>query len=106
MTSHCPRLTRILFGWAAIALAGSISGCIEAVPQDVVEAVDHIDQELVELRAGEFLPADYTQFSHQWMALRARAQADEDLIRWPWDLKSKQKADRMLQQGDRIEYLP
>jgi hypothetical protein len=86
-----------------MALVGSISGCIEAVPQDVVEAVDHIDQELVELRAGEFLPTDYTQFSHQWMALRARAQADEDLIRWPWEPNELDVALRQLQaEGSRI----
>ena len=103
MTSHCPRLTRILFGWGAMALAGSISGCIEAVPQDVVEAVDHINQDLVELRAEEFLPTDYAQFSHQWMALKARAQADEDLIRWPWEPNELDVALRQLQaEGSRI----
>jgi hypothetical protein len=86
-----------------MALVGSISGCIEAVPQDVVEAVNQIDQELVELRAGEFLPTDYTQFSHQWMALRARAQADEDLIRWPWEPNELDVALRQLQaEGSRI----
>ena len=93
----------IFFGWGAMALAGSISGCVEAVPQDVVEAVDHIDRDLVELRAGEFLPTDYTQFSHQWMALKARAQADEDLIRWPWEPNELEVALRQLQaEGSRI----
>jgi hypothetical protein len=80
-----------------MSLAGSISGCVEAVPQDVVEAVDHIDRDLVELRAGEFLPTDYTQFSQQWMALKARAQADEDLIRWPWEPNELEVALRQLQ---------
>ena len=80
-----------------MSLAGSISGCIEAVPQDVVEAVDHIDRDLVELRAGEFLPTDYTQFSQQWMALKARAQSDEDLIRWPWEPNELEVALRQLQ---------
>ena len=103
MTSQCPRLTRILFGWGAMALVGSISGCVEAVPSDVVEAVDHIDQDLVELRAGELFPTDYTQFSHQWMALKARAQADEDLIRWPWEPNELEVALRQLQaEGARI----
>ena len=103
MTSQCPRLTRILLGWGAMALVGSISGCVEAVPADVVEAVAHIDQDLVELRAGEFFPTDYTQFSHQWMVLKARAQADEDLIRWPWEPNELEVALRQLQaEGDRI----
>lgn len=103
MISQCPRLTRILLGWGAMALVGSISGCVEAVPADVVEAVAHIDQDLVELRAGEFSPTDYTQFSHQWMVLKARAQADEDLIRWPWEPNELEVALRQLQaEGDRI----
>ena len=80
-----------------MSLAGSISGCVEAVPQDVVEAVDHIDRDLVELRAGEFLPTDYTQFSQQLMTLKARAQADEDLIRWPWEANELEVALRQLQ---------
>lgn len=103
MTSQCPQLTRILLGWGAMALVGSISGCVEAVPADVVEAVAHIDQDLVELRAGEFFPTDYTQFSHQWVVLKARAQADEDLIRWPWEPSELEVALRQLQaEGDRI----
>lgn len=103
MTSQCPRLTRILLGWGAMALVGSISGCVEAVPADVVEAVAHIDQDLVELRAGEFFPTDYTQFSHQWMVLKARVRADEDLIRWPWEPNELEVALRQLQaEGDRI----
>ena len=103
MTSQCQLLTRILFGWGAMALVGSISGCVEAVPPDVVEAVDHIDQDLVELRAGELSPTDYTQFSHQWMALKARTQGDEDLIRWPWEPNELEVALRQLQtEGARI----
>lgn len=80
-----------------MALAGSISGCVEAVPQDVLEAVDHIDRNLLELRAGEFLPTDYTQFSQQLMTLKARARADEDLIRWPWEANELEVALRQLQ---------
>lgn len=85
MTNHCPQLARVLLGWGAVVLVGSISGCMEAVPQDAVEAVEHIDQDLMELRAAEFSPADYTQFAQQWMDLKARVQADEDLIRWLWE---------------------
>ena len=80
-----------------MALVGSISGCVEAVPQDVLEAVDHIDRDLLELRANEFLPTDYTQFFQQWMALKARAQADEELIRWPWEPNELEVALRQLQ---------
>ena len=104
MSNHCPRLiTRVFLGWGAVALVGSVSGCMEAVPQDVVQAVENIDRDLMKLRADEFSSTDYTQFSHQWMALKARAQADEDLIRWPWEPNDLEVALRRLQEeGSRI----
>lgn len=97
MSSHCPRLTWVFLGWGALALVGSLSGCVEAVPQDAVKAVENIDRDLMELRAAEFSPADYTQFAQQWMALKARVQADEDLIRWPWEPNDLEVALRQLQ---------
>ena len=81
-----------------MALAGSLSGCVEAVPQDVIEAVEIIDRDLMELRAAEFSPTDYTQFAHQWMALKTRVQADEDLIRWLWEPNDLEVALRRLQE--------
>ena len=84
-------------GWGAVALVGSVSGCVEAVPQDVVEAIEHIDRDLMELRADELSPTDYTQFAQQWMDLKARAQANEDLIRWPWEPNGLEVALRRLQ---------
>ena len=98
MSSPCPRLTWAILGWGALALAGSLSGCVEAVSQDVIEAVENIDRDLMELRAAEFSPTDYTQFAHQWMALKARVQADEDLIRWPWEPNDLEIALRRLQE--------
>jgi len=81
-----------------MALAGSVSGCVQAVPQDVVEAIENIDRDLMDLRAAEFSPADYVQFSQQWMALKTQAQADEDLIRWPWEPNNLELALRRLQE--------
>ncbi len=98
MSSHCPRITWVFLGWGALALVGSLSGCVEAVPQDAVKAVENIDRDLMELRAAEFSPADYTQFAQQWMALKARVQADEDLIRWPWEPNDLEVALRQLQE--------
>ena len=98
MSSHSPRLTWAILGWGALALAGSLSGCVEAVPQDVIEAVEIIDRDLIELRAAEFSPTDYTQFAHQWMALKTRVQADEDLIRWLWEPNDLEVALRRLQE--------
>jgi hypothetical protein len=96
MSSHCPRLTWAFLGWGAVVLVGS--GCVEAVPQDVVKAVENIDRDLMELRAAELSPTDYTQFAQEWTALKARAQADEDLIRWPWESNDLEVALRRLQE--------
>jgi len=98
MSNHCPRLTSVFLGWGALALVGSFSGCVEAVPQDAIEAVENIDRDLMELQAAEFSPTDYTQFAQQWTALKARAQADEDLIRWPWEPNDLEVALRRLQE--------
>lgn len=98
MFSHCLRLKWEFLGWGALALACSLSGCVEAVPQDAVTAVENIDRDLRELRAAEFLPTDYAQFSHQWLALKARVQADEDLIRWLWEPNDLEVALHRLQE--------
>ncbi|OGW49590.1 MAG: hypothetical protein A2V62_13355 [Nitrospirae bacterium RBG_19FT_COMBO_58_9] len=71
---------------------------MEAVPQDVIEAVENIDRDLMELRAAEFSPNDYSKFAHQWMALKTRVQADEDLIHWPWEPNDLEIALRQLQE--------
>ncbi len=99
MSSHCPRLRLEFLGWGALALlVSSLSGCVEAVPQDAVTAVENIDRDLTELRAAEFSPTDYAQFAQQWLALKARVQADEDLIRWPWEPNDLEAALRRLQE--------
>lgn len=77
---------------------GSLNGCVEAVPQDAIEAVENIDRDLLELRAAEFSPNDYAQFAHQWMALKSRVQAEEDLIHWPWEPNDLELALRRLQE--------
>ncbi len=98
MSSHCPRLTWGFLSWGALVLVGSLSGCVEAVPQDAIEAVENIDRDLMELRAAEFSSTDYTRFTHQWIALKARVQADEDLIRWSWEPNDLEVALRRLQE--------
>jgi len=52
----------------------------------------------MELRAAELSPTDYTQFAQEWTALKERAQADEDLIRWPWESNDLEVALRRLQE--------
>jgi hypothetical protein len=73
-----------------------LTGCTDAVPQDVVEAIESIDQNLMDLRAAELSPNDYTRFAHQWMALKTRVQAEEDLIHWPWESNELELALRGL----------
>ena len=98
MSRHCPRLRLEFLGWGALALVSSLSGCVEAVPQDAVTAVENIDRDLMELRAAEFSPTDYAQFAQQWLALKARVQADEDLIRWQWEPNDLEVALHRLQE--------
>ena len=81
----------------ALVLAGSLVGCVEAVPPEIVEAVESIDRDLMQLRAAEFAPDDYSNFAHQWVTLRARVEAEEDTIRWPWESNELEQALRHLQ---------
>ena len=98
MYRHRPRLTWVFLRCGALALVGCVSGCVETVPQDVVEAIENIDRDLMELRAEELASADYAQFSQQWVVLKTQAQVDEDLIRWPWEPNNLEFALRRLQE--------
>ncbi|MGQ0812220.1 MAG: L,D-transpeptidase family protein [Nitrospiraceae bacterium] len=69
----------------ALLLAVTLSGCVQTAPQDLVEAIEGIDQELVVMRAAEFVPEEYSRFAHHWIAVKAQLAADDDLIRWPWE---------------------
>jgi len=82
---------------AVLACAGFLTGCVEAVPPDLVEAVQSIDRELMRLKASEILPDDYTRFVHQWMTVKARIEAEEDMIRWPWELNELEQTLRRLE---------
>lgn len=84
--------------YALLALLLILVGCAEAVPQDVVDAIESIDRDLMNLRAAELSPDDYARFAHQWMALKTRVQAEEDLIHWPWESNDLDIALRRLQE--------
>lgn len=60
-------------------------GCVQAVPPDLLVALEAIDQDLIALRAPEAAAEEYGQFVRQWVSLKARVQLDDDLIRWPWE---------------------
>lgn len=63
----------------------SLAGCVQAVPPDLLTALESIDQDLIALRAPETAPEEYGSFVRQWIALKTRAELDDDLIRWPWE---------------------
>lgn len=88
---------QLAFWLILLTITGSLAGCVEAVPPEIVEAVESIDRDLMQLRAAEFAPEDYSNFAHQWVTLRARVEAEEDTIRWPWESNELELALRQLQ---------
>jgi L,D-peptidoglycan transpeptidase YkuD (ErfK/YbiS/YcfS/YnhG family) len=70
---------------AAIVFVLCLTGCVQAVPPDLLVALESIDQDLIALRAPEAAPEEYGRFVRQWVSLKARIQLDDDLIRWPWE---------------------
>ncbi len=88
----------LIFWWGALACAASLNGCAEAVPQDLIEAVESVDRDLMRLRAAETAPDDYGAFARQWATLKTRVEAEEDLIRWPWESNDLELALRHLQE--------
>jgi L,D-peptidoglycan transpeptidase YkuD (ErfK/YbiS/YcfS/YnhG family) len=81
----------------AFALSGSLAGCVETVPPEMVEAIESLDRDLLQLRAAEMAPNDYASFAHQWVTLRTRVEAEEDTVRWPWESNDLEAALRRLQ---------
>ena len=61
------------------------SGCVQAVPPDLLAALESIDQDMIALRAPETAPEEYGAFVRQWIALKSRVELDDDVIRWPWE---------------------
>ncbi|GMV50364.1 MAG: hypothetical protein NBKEAIPA_01860 [Nitrospirae bacterium] len=86
MTHTWFQLSRHLAGITlALAMAIGLSGCIETVPDELVEAIESIDRDLVGLRASDVTPEAYSGFVRQWIALKARVQSEENIVRWPWE---------------------
>ncbi|HXV68203.1 MAG TPA: L,D-transpeptidase family protein [Nitrospira sp.] len=83
---------------SVLLLTVLLTGCVEAVPQDLVDAIDAIDHRLIALRAPEMAADDYTRFARQWVPLKVRVQSEEDLIRWPWESSDLEAELRRLQE--------
>ena len=78
-------LTAALGYAGVLALGVSLAACVETAPPEMVEAIESLDRELLQLRAAEVAPDDYSAFARQWVTLRTRVAAEEDTIRWRWE---------------------
>ena len=78
---YCTLGSLLLVGIVSITL----SGCVETVPEELVDAIESLDRDLVTLRASDVNPEGYSKFNRQWIALRARVQSEENIVRWPWE---------------------
>ncbi|MDC8449628.1 MAG: L,D-transpeptidase [Nitrospira sp.] len=81
---------------AVICILCFLMGCVQAVPPDLLVALEAIDQDLIALRAPEAAPEEYGQFVRQWVSLKARVQLDDDLITWPWESSDLENELRRL----------
>jgi L,D-peptidoglycan transpeptidase YkuD (ErfK/YbiS/YcfS/YnhG family) len=81
---------------AAVLCIICLTGCVQAVPPDLLVALEAIDQDLIALRAPEVAPEEYSRFVRQWISLKARVQLDDDLIRWPWESSDLENELRRL----------
>lgn len=79
---HVGRISRAL---TSVLCAVALASCVQAVPPDLLTSLEAIDQELIALRAPETAPEEYGSFVRQWIALKTRAELDDDLIKWPWE---------------------
>lgn len=80
------QICRLLASFSLIGLLSmSMGGCVETVPDELVEAIESIDRDLVTLRASDVTPEAYSKFSRQWIGLRGRVQSEENIVRWPWE---------------------
>lgn len=85
MTRSFPQMKRLALWSGTLTLTGLLVGCTQTIPKELVEAVESIDQNLTHLRAAEFAPKEYARFASRLMTLRVKAEAEEDVIHWPWE---------------------
>ena len=84
--SRLDHLCHILTRFTLVALLSmSLGGCVETVPEELVEAIESLDRDLTTLRASGVTPEAYSKFSRQWIALKGRVRSEENIVRWPWE---------------------
>ncbi|HJR78205.1 MAG TPA: L,D-transpeptidase [Nitrospiraceae bacterium] len=96
-------LRRRVAGVMLLCLSAALTGCIETVPDELVDAVEAVDRDLVGMRAGDIAPEDYSQFVQHWIALKAQVQSEENLVRWPWEENGLESAlEELHEEGTRL----
>ncbi len=84
--SRLDHICRIVTRFTLVALLSmSLGGCVETVPEELVEAIESLDRDLTTLRASDVTPEAYARFSRQWIALKGRVRSEENIVRWPWE---------------------
>ena len=84
--SRLDHICRIATRFTLVALLSmSLGGCVETVPEELVEAIESLDRDLTTLRASDVTPEAYSKFSRQWIALKGRVRSEENIVRWPWE---------------------
>ena len=84
--SRLDHMCRIVTRFTLVALLSmSLGGCVETVPEELVEAIESLDRDLTTLRASDVNPEAYSKFSRQWIALKSRVRSEENIVRWPWE---------------------
>ena len=84
--SRLDHICHIVTRFTLVALLSmSLGGCVETVPEELVEAIESLDRDLTTLRASDVNPEAYSKFSRQWIALKGRVRSEENIVRWPWE---------------------
>ncbi|HEX2055582.1 MAG TPA: L,D-transpeptidase [Nitrospiraceae bacterium] len=87
-------------GLLLLCLSTGLTGCIETVPDELVDAVEAVDRDLVSLRAADISPEDYSRFVQHWIALKSQVQSEENLVRWPWEENGLESAlEKLHEEG-------
>ncbi len=78
-------LTRCAIAASLITVALSLPGCVQQAPPELLQAVENLDRHLLSVQGAEFAPEEYARFIERWVAVKARLQSEDDVIRWPWE---------------------
>jgi L,D-peptidoglycan transpeptidase YkuD (ErfK/YbiS/YcfS/YnhG family) len=76
---------RIVRACVPAILIGSLLGCVEKIPEDLVQTIEDLDRKLIEVQGAAYAPDAYYRFVKHWVAVKGRLDAGEDEIHWPWE---------------------